>query len=151
MGILGLRGEARTAVKIWIGITDGDWFEFLRARRPDEVNFWQPSGARQFRVLQPGEPLLFKLHSPRNYIVGGGFFINLNQTLIQGNTPAVLMGRVMSLHTLGFLGFAPLGALLAGVMAALLSAPSWMALSGIILALIAAATWVSQPALRRMS
>ena len=40
----------------------------------DEVNFWQPSGGRQFRVLQPGEPFLFKLHSPRDYIVGGGFF-----------------------------------------------------------------------------
>jgi putative restriction endonuclease len=25
-------------------------------------------------VLQPGEPFLFKLHSPKNYIVGGGFF-----------------------------------------------------------------------------
>jgi putative restriction endonuclease len=62
-------------VKIWIGITDGDWFEFLRARNPDEVNFWQPSGANQFRVLEPGEPFLFKLHSPRNYIVGGGFFV----------------------------------------------------------------------------
>jgi MFS family permease len=83
--------------------------------------------------------------------MGGGFFINLNQTLIQGNTPANLMGRVMSLHTLGFLGFAPLGALLAGVMAAWLSAPSWMAVSGTILALMAAATWVSQPALRRMA
>jgi len=26
-------------------------------------------------VLQPGEPFLFKLHSPQNYIVGGGFFV----------------------------------------------------------------------------
>jgi putative restriction endonuclease len=25
--------------------------------------------------LEPGEPFLFKLHSPRNYIVGGGFFV----------------------------------------------------------------------------
>lgn len=62
-------------VKVWIGVTDGDWFEFLREHRPDEVNFWQPSSGRQFRVLQPGEPFLFKLHSPRNYIVGGGFFV----------------------------------------------------------------------------
>jgi putative restriction endonuclease len=62
-------------MKLWVGVTDGDWFEFLRARRPDEVNFWQPSGARQFKVLQPGELFLFKLHSPRNYLVGGGFFV----------------------------------------------------------------------------
>jgi putative restriction endonuclease len=63
-------------MKIWVGVTDGDWFEFLRERLPDEVNFWQPSGSsRRFRVLEPGEPFLFKLHSPRNFIVGGGFFV----------------------------------------------------------------------------
>jgi len=47
----------------------------LRPRQPDEVNFWQPSGSRQFRTLRPGEPFLFKLHSPNNFIVGGGFFV----------------------------------------------------------------------------
>ena len=59
-----------------IGITDRDWFDFLSSRSDqlDEVNFWQPSGSRAFRVLQPGEPFLFKLHSPDNFIVGGGFF-----------------------------------------------------------------------------
>ncbi len=62
-------------MKIWVGVTDSDWFEFLRVRQPDEVNFWQPSGSRPFKVLQPGEPFLFKLHSPRNFIVGGGFFV----------------------------------------------------------------------------
>lgn len=39
------------------------------------MNFWQPSGGREFRVLQPDQPFLFKLHSPKNYIVGGGFFV----------------------------------------------------------------------------
>lgn len=62
-------------MKIWIGVTDKDWFEYLTLLRPDEVNFWQPSGSRNFRVLEPGEPFLFKLHSPNNYIVGGGFFV----------------------------------------------------------------------------
>jgi putative restriction endonuclease len=62
-------------MKIWIGVTDGEWFEFLKALRPDEVNFWQPSGGRGFKVLDPGEPFLFKLHSPENFIVGGGFFV----------------------------------------------------------------------------
>lgn len=62
-------------MKIWIGVTDKDWFEYLTRLEPDEVNFWQPSGSRNFRVLQPGEPFLFKLHSPNNYIVGGGFFV----------------------------------------------------------------------------
>lgn len=62
-------------MKIWVGVTDEGWFNYLRARNPDEVNFWQPSGGREFKALQPGEPFLFKLHSPKNFIVGGGFFV----------------------------------------------------------------------------
>jgi len=38
-----------------------------------EVNFWAPS-AGNFKALRPGELFLFKLHSPRNVIVGGGIF-----------------------------------------------------------------------------
>jgi HNH endonuclease len=62
-------------MKLFVGITDRDWFEYLR-RTPslDEVNFWQPSGRTHFRALSPGEPFLFKLHSPNDFIVGGGFF-----------------------------------------------------------------------------
>jgi putative restriction endonuclease len=62
-------------MKLWVGVTDDDWFQYLSERRPDEVNFWQPSGSRQFRTLEAGEPFLFKLHSPKNSIVGGGFFV----------------------------------------------------------------------------
>lgn len=62
-------------MKIWVGVTDKRWFQHLLLRAPDEVNFWQPSGTRNFRVLEPGEPFLFKLHSPDNFIVGGGFFV----------------------------------------------------------------------------
>jgi putative restriction endonuclease len=53
-------------------------FESLR-QRPDlqEVNFWAPSSP-VFRALVPGELLLFKLHSPRNLIVGGGVFVHAN-------------------------------------------------------------------------
>ena len=62
-------------MRFYVGITDDDWFSYLSGSgTADEVNFWQPSGGRQFRVLQPGQPFLFKLHSPKNYIVGGGFF-----------------------------------------------------------------------------
>src|SRR5712692_2932095 len=58
----------------YVGITDWDWFSQLRKLEGiDEVNFWQPS-PRTFRALGPGEPFLFKLHSPRNRIVGVGFF-----------------------------------------------------------------------------
>jgi putative restriction endonuclease len=57
----------------YVGITDWDWFSQLRYAEVDEVNFWQPS-PHAFRALAPGEPFLFKLHAPRNRIVGVGFF-----------------------------------------------------------------------------
>jgi putative restriction endonuclease len=61
-------------MRLFVAITDSDWFDYLSELRPDEVNFWKPSGAESFHSLSPGEPLLFKLHSPLNFIVGVGFF-----------------------------------------------------------------------------
>ena len=62
-------------MKSYVGVTDSDWYNLLISQQNlDEVNFWQPSGNRQFKALLPGELFLFKLHSPENYIVGGGFF-----------------------------------------------------------------------------
>lgn len=61
-------------VNIFVGVTDQDWFDNLSVAQPDEVNFWAPSGRANFRALQPGELFLFKLHAPRNFIVGGGVF-----------------------------------------------------------------------------
>ncbi len=59
----------------FVAVTDKEWFERLRlAGTLDEVNFWQPSAGGPFRALEPGELFLFKLHSPDNYIVGGGVF-----------------------------------------------------------------------------
>jgi putative restriction endonuclease len=66
-------GDGR--VKGFVAITDTEWFEFLSGLKPpDEVNFWQPSSRGGFGRLDIGEPLLFKLHSPNDAIVGGGFF-----------------------------------------------------------------------------
>ncbi len=61
-------------VSLFAAITDRHWFELLAQSQPDEVNFWQPSGARNFRALSVGELLLFKLHAPNDFIVGGGVF-----------------------------------------------------------------------------
>jgi len=64
------------AVNLVVAITDYDWFQALRVREDwQEVNFWAPGGAN-FRALRPGELFLFKLHSPRNFVVGGGVFAN---------------------------------------------------------------------------
>ena len=62
------------SINLVVAITDGDWFDMLR-QQPNlaEVNFWAPSSA-SFRALQQGELFLFKLHAPRNVIVGGGIF-----------------------------------------------------------------------------
>ncbi len=49
--------------------------------------------------------------------IGGGFYMNLNQTLIQNNTPPAVMGRVMAIQSLLMSGLAPAGALLVGVIA----------------------------------
>ena len=49
--------------------------------------------------------------------LSGGWYLNLNQTLIQSATPADKMGRVMSLSVLANVGFAPLGSLAAGTLA----------------------------------
>lgn len=62
-------------MRAYVGVTDREWYHFLEAR-PElaEVNFWQPSGGREFRILAPGEPFFFKTHYPHNRVVGGGFF-----------------------------------------------------------------------------
>ncbi|MDP2409198.1 MAG: HNH endonuclease [Pseudolabrys sp.] len=66
------------AVRLILAVTDGDWFDQLRLRPElSEVNFWSPSDS-PFRALQPGELFLFKLHSPNNFIVGGGVFAHAN-------------------------------------------------------------------------
>jgi len=62
-------------MNFFVAVTDYDWFELHASKsRVDEVNFWRPSPEAPFKALSTGEALLFKLHSPRNFIVGGGFF-----------------------------------------------------------------------------
>lgn len=63
-----------SVVNLFVAITDQSWFDLLSQERPDEVNFWQPSGGRNFGALSAGELFLFKLHAPNDYIVGGGVF-----------------------------------------------------------------------------
>jgi putative restriction endonuclease len=67
-------------MRLYVAVTDKDWFA-LHASKPEveEVNFWRPSPDATFKALQPGEVLLFKLHSPDNFIAGGGFFTRFLQ------------------------------------------------------------------------
>ena len=61
-------------MQIYVGITDYNWFQFLKERKSDEVNFWKP-GSQPFKALQENDLFLFKLHAPHNYIVGGGYYV----------------------------------------------------------------------------
>jgi len=61
-------------MRFYVGVTDNNWFRRLAELHPDEVNFWKPGGGA-FRVLEPGGLFLFKLHSPEDFIAGGGFFV----------------------------------------------------------------------------
>jgi putative restriction endonuclease len=65
-------------MKFWVGVTDNKWYQFLSRLRPDEVNFWQPSGTPPFTGAPIGLPFLFKLKRPYNHIAGGGFFVTYN-------------------------------------------------------------------------
>jgi putative restriction endonuclease len=62
-------------MRIYVGVTDYDWFSSLSAQVDlDEVNFWSPGGST-FRALQPNELFLFKLKAAHGHmIVGGGLF-----------------------------------------------------------------------------
>jgi putative restriction endonuclease len=66
------------SVCLIVAVTDEEWFYQLRQiSNLTEVNFWSPSNST-FRALQSGELFLFKLHSPNNFIVGGGVFTHAN-------------------------------------------------------------------------
>ena len=61
-------------MRYWIANTDSSWLAFLRAERPEEVNFWQPNAVRPV-TLSPNSPWLFKRHNrDGGGIVGGAFF-----------------------------------------------------------------------------
>lgn len=71
-------------VKIWVLVTDLDWFNYLRKEHRrninglSTVNFWNPGG-KTFTNYSVGELVLFKLKAPVNKIVGGGIFSNIEK------------------------------------------------------------------------
>jgi HNH endonuclease len=67
-------------MQLYVAVTDYDWYLLHVSKAGlDEVNFWRPSPGASFKALSLGEPFLFKLHSPRNFICGGGFFTKFIQ------------------------------------------------------------------------
>jgi putative restriction endonuclease len=62
-------------MKLFVGVTNNDWFRYLAERNPEEVNFWRPRSPNDFKALKSGDIFLFKLHSPFDFIAGGGVFL----------------------------------------------------------------------------
>lgn len=62
-------------MRFFVGVTNDSWFNFLAEHQPDEVNFWRPKSQMDFKAIQSGDFFLFKLHSPLNFIAGGGIFV----------------------------------------------------------------------------
>ena len=84
--------------------------------------------------------------------IGGGFYMNLSQTLIQNNTPAAVMGRVMAVHSLLMSGLAPLGALFVGLIARRIdSAPITFSVAGVLMLLTAMYFLATKKNLRAMA
>src|SRR5579864_935769 len=70
-------------ISLFVANTDNSWFDFLASEHHlKEVNFWWP-GEVNFRALQPGEILAFRLKSPRNKIGGFGIFTDHTRLPIQ--------------------------------------------------------------------
>ena len=84
--------------------------------------------------------------------MGGGFYMNLSQTLIQNNTPPQVMGRVMAFHSLLMSGLAPTGALIVGVIARRIdSAPLTFSIAGVLMLLLAIFFLTAKKHLRPMA
>lgn len=67
-------------------------------------------------------------------LIGAGFMVSLagSNTIIQTLTEEHLRGRVMAFYTMAFLGTAPLGSLLAGVLADRIGEPATIAAGGVV-------------------
>jgi MFS family permease len=83
--------------------------------------------------------------------LAGGFFINMNQGLIQANTPQAVMGRVMGLYTLVTIGLLPFGALLLGTVASIIGVGNAISLAAAVGLVVVAITYRRNTELRRLS
>lgn len=104
-------------------------------------------------TLLMGRATDYKMLIPLVLVMGlaGGFYINMNQGLIQANTPQRLMGRVMALYTLIQTGLLPVGSLIIGFVASGIGIGNTISIAaGISLATVIF-VYVSDAELRRLS
>ncbi len=82
--------------------------------------------------------------------LAGGFFINMNQGLVQASTPQALMGRVMGLYTLVNIGLMPFGALAIGVLASRIGTGNAISVAAAIGFAVVTTTYIRNAELRRL-
>ena len=54
--------------KFYVGVTDYEWYRFLKTGLPDdqkdiEIDFWRSAASGKFQALEPGDLFLFKLRN----------------------------------------------------------------------------------------
>jgi len=100
------------------------------------LNRWLPAASFAFGVTLIGFAWsrVFWLSACILVLVGFSMMIEMasSNTLIQSMVPDELRGRVMSVYSMVFMGMAPFGALLAGVVAGRIGAPWTVTASGIV-------------------
>ncbi len=103
-------------------------------------------------VICMGQASSFKVLLPLFFLMGlaGGFFITMNQGLIQSATPRELMGRVMGLYLLVQFGFMPVGALGLGWAASLAGPGNVVSVCGAVSLLIVSWTHFAFSTIRNL-
>ena len=103
-------------------------------------------------VVCMGQASSFKVLLPLFFLMGlaGGFFITMNQGLIQSATPRELMGRVMGLYLLVQFGFMPIGALGLGWAASLAGPGNVVSVCGAVSLLIVSWTHFAFSTIRNL-
>lgn len=117
-------------------------------------------GALFQRAMMTGSTMVFLMGRapdygyliPLTFVMGlaGGFYINMNQGLIQASTPERLMGRVMAIFTLVQFGFMPLGALILGIVASWAGLGTTMSAAGLISLITVVYTYITDENLRTL-
>lgn len=130
---------------------------FVVMRKGDMRN----KGAAFQRAMICGSTITFLIGLTNSFTVvlglvflmglAGGFFVNMNQGLIQANTPQPLMGRVMGLYTLTAAGVMPVGALALGLIASAIGTGNAISLAGAVSLAVVVTTYVRNADLRRLS
>jgi MFS family permease len=108
------------------------------------------AGAMSVFLTLFGAARSFALALPLLVLVGFTtmLFLGMANTLLQTRTPDHLRGRVMSVHTMMFMGLMPLGSMVLGGVGTLVGVSTSFVIGGIAVALVAGYAAVRVPAVR---